>query len=67
MRAVKICAVHWFRALWWGFRQISGDAAYEIYLRRHSPSEGSSPPGLTPQEFYLDSIRRRYSRVSRCC
>ena len=78
---------------WW-FRQITGDAAYENYLRsaqrpagavqnaachpacpersRGERSEGSlfataSVRILSREEFFLDSLRRRYSSVSRCC
>ncbi|HEV3218942.1 MAG TPA: CstA-like transporter-associated (seleno)protein [Candidatus Acidoferrales bacterium] len=65
--------------LWWAVRQIFGDAAYENYLRTlhaqvestpgsasaKTPSSFAAP--LSPAEFYLDSLRRRYSRISRCC
>jgi putative selenoprotein len=56
--------------LWW-IRQLSGDAAYENYLRcvgRVAASEhvaGRKP--LSRKEFYLDSLRRRFSTASRCC
>lgn len=55
-------------ASWWWLRQMSGDAAYENYLR-HAPSRDRSGPDsrLTREEFYLDALRRRYSDVSRCC
>jgi len=51
--------------LWWWLRQVSGDAAYENYqawaARRRSGWVCSR------EEFYLESLRRRYSGVSRCC
>jgi hypothetical protein len=50
------------RALWLLVRQWSGDAAYETYLAR--AGEG---PRLSREAFYLDSLRRRYARPSRCC
>ncbi len=60
--------------VWWWLRQVSGDAAYENYLRRVAtarPTGGSCPHGaggvLTRKEFFLDALRRRYSGVSRCC
>ena len=60
--------------VWWWLRQVSGDAAYENYLRRVAtarPTGGSCPHGaggvLTREEFFLDALRRRYSGVSRCC
>jgi len=48
---------------WAWLRQLSGDVAYENYLRH--VRQGERP--LTRRDFYLDSMRRRYSTVSRCC
>jgi hypothetical protein len=58
----------------WAVRQIFGDAAYENYLRSlhgesisgETSAENSTAP-LSPTDFYLDSLRRRYSRINRCC
>ena len=47
---------------WRLLREWSGDAAYETYLAR--PAQG---PRLSREEFYLDSLRRRYRGPSRCC
>jgi putative selenoprotein len=59
------------RRAWLWLRQVSGDAAYENYLRcagrRTLPAEHSAARLLSPVEFYLDALRRRYSSVSRCC
>lgn len=66
------------RNAWWWLRQVSGDAAYDNYLRgvRAAASAAFSPDASRPscrervlsaEEFYLDSLRRRYSGVSRCC
>ena len=57
---------------WSWLRQVSGDAAYENYLRcarRQTPcgAAAGAAPVLSPAEFYLDALRRRYSGVSRCC
>jgi uncharacterized short protein YbdD (DUF466 family) len=55
---------------WCALRQIFGDAAYENYLRslnRAAGQHGSPITPLTPEEFYLDSLRRRYSQINRCC
>jgi uncharacterized short protein YbdD (DUF466 family) len=65
-------AVGLLRGAWSWVRQVSGDAAYENYLRcitRHSDIGASAAPAplLSRAEFYLDSLRRRYSTVSRCC
>jgi len=50
------------RRLWSWLRQVSGDAAYENYLRHASVGVP-----LTRSQFYLDSVRRQYSTPSRCC
>jgi uncharacterized short protein YbdD (DUF466 family) len=67
------------RRFWSGVRQVFGDAAYENYLRSHQRRAGAGSCGdgstraagkaglLSREEFYLDSLRRRYSGVSRCC
>ena len=61
-------AAHLF--LWW-VRQVTGDAAYENYLLCARgdvmTAAFSERKLLSPEEFYLDSIRRRYSTPSRCC
>ena len=58
------------RVAWW-LRQVSGDAAYENYLgcvSRDTDSRAAAErKPLSPEEFYLDSVRRRYSTPSRCC
>jgi uncharacterized short protein YbdD (DUF466 family) len=57
------------RAAWWYVRQVSGDAGYENYLcamrRGDRAAAGVSP--MSRKEYYLDSLRRRYSGVCRCC
>lgn len=56
------------RCVWWYLRQVSGDAAYENYLRsrrRVAGTQGGQP--ATPEQFYLESLARRYSRPTRCC
>jgi uncharacterized short protein YbdD (DUF466 family) len=66
--AALSCALH--RAWSW-LRQVSGDAAYENYLRsrarRQVDSRDCCGIALTKEEFYLDALRRRYSGASRCC
>ncbi len=75
MRTRRRISVKRLRAAWSWLRQVSGDAAYENYLRhaRQGVQDGplstavaASAP-LSRAEFYLDSLRRRYSTVSRCC
>jgi uncharacterized short protein YbdD (DUF466 family) len=56
------------KKLWWWLRQITGDAAYENYLahRRVSPQEHSTA-AMTRDQFYADSLHRKYSTINRCC
>jgi uncharacterized short protein YbdD (DUF466 family) len=49
---------------WDYVRAVMGDKAYEHYLEV-SRRNGAKP--LSAGDFYLDSVRRRYSTVSRCC
>lgn len=64
------------RLAWDWFRQVSGDAAYENYLRCARRDSFAGAPGgadsgpaprLSRAEFYLDLLERRYSSASRCC
>lgn len=60
--------------LWWWLRQVSGDADYENYMHRGSRDSCASGPegrvprrALSPKEFYLENLRRKHSRINRCC
>lgn len=57
------------RVLWRGVRQWSGDADYERYLRacRQQPDLPGNASALSPKQFYLEQLNRRYSRPNRCC
>ena len=54
------------RAGWRWLREWSGDAAYERYLRAVATCAGAKPT-LTPAQFYLEHLNRKYSHPSRCC
>ncbi len=54
------------RRFWRGLRQWCGDAAYESYLRSKLIQSGSCRT-LTPAEFYVEQLNRRYSKPNRCC
>jgi len=54
------------RRAWGGLREWCGDAAYETYLRSKLTQSGSCRT-LTPAEFYVEQLNRRYSRPNRCC
>ena len=58
--------------LWWWLRQVSGDADYENYLHRGSRDScaggsGVSRGAVSAEEFYLENLRRKHSRINRCC
>ena len=54
------------RRFWRGLREWCGDAAYESYLRSKG-TQSSSSRALTPAEFYVEQLNRRYSKPNRCC
>ena len=53
------------RIFWRGLREWSGDAAYDRYLACASRTTRSRI--LTPAEFYVEQLNRKYSRPNRCC
>jgi hypothetical protein len=53
------------RRLWQGLREWSGDAAYETYAK--CAARAGEGRVLSREEFYVDQLQRKYSRVSRCC
>jgi uncharacterized short protein YbdD (DUF466 family) len=53
------------RRVWQGLREWSGDAAYEKYVQCSTRTDGVKP--LTPAEFYVEQLNRRYARPNRCC
>jgi uncharacterized short protein YbdD (DUF466 family) len=54
------------RRFWRGLREWCGDAAYESYLRSNGMRSGTSDK-LSPSEFYVEQLNRKYSRPNRCC
>lgn len=52
--------------VWLGIREWCGDAAYERYLKAHA-KHSCNPVLLSREEFYVEQLQKRYSRVSRCC
>jgi uncharacterized short protein YbdD (DUF466 family) len=59
-------ATRFLRRFWRGLREWCGDAAYETYLRSKG-TQSSSCHKLTPAEFYVEQLNRRYSKPNRCC
>ena len=52
--------------IWRGIREWCGDAAYERYLTSQAKLACGAAL-LSREEFYLEQLQKRYSRVSRCC
>jgi uncharacterized short protein YbdD (DUF466 family) len=52
--------------LWLGIREWCGDSAYERYVQAHR-TKAEKCCLLTPAEFYVERVNRRYSRPNRCC
>jgi len=52
--------------LWLGIREWCGDSAYERYVQAHR-TKPEKCRLLTPAEFYVERVNRRYSRPNRCC
>jgi len=59
-------ALRFLRRFWRGLREWCGDAAYESYLRSRG-AVADSRKTLTPAEFYVEQLNRRYSKPNRCC
>ena len=47
--------------------QSLGELVTELYLAETYLARNPSVPPLTREEFYLDSLRRRYRQPNRCC
>ena len=52
------------RTAWQYLREVSGEEDYPRY-RARVMSRGEVP--LSPEAFYLDRLREKYSRINRCC
>ena len=53
------------RNFWQGLRQWCGDSAYETYKKCASRTgEGTI---LSPEQFYVEQLNKKYSRPNRCC
>jgi uncharacterized short protein YbdD (DUF466 family) len=66
MRKAAKRTKRFLRRFWRGLREWCGDAAYESYLRSKG-GQASSYRALSPAEFYVEQLNRRYSRPNRCC
>ena len=59
------------RNAWRWLRAVTGDSAYDNYLRHCAANESAfsaqTKKKMTRAEFYSDSLRRKYSTINRCC
>ena len=55
-----------FRALWQILRRLSGDDAYERYVRHHQVHHADEPL-LTRAEFFRQWQDKKWNGVKRCC
>jgi len=51
---------------WVGIREWCGDNAYDRYVQAQKNMTEDSAL-LTPTQFYVEQLNRRYSRPNRCC
>jgi len=54
------------RALWQILRRLSGDDAYERYVRHHQAHHADEPL-LTRAEFFRQWQDKKWNGVKRCC
>jgi uncharacterized short protein YbdD (DUF466 family) len=66
MRYAMRTTSRFLHRFWRGLREWCGDAAYETYLRSKG-TQSTSCPKLSPSEFYVEQLNRRYSKPNRCC
>jgi Selenoprotein, putative len=55
---------HWVARGWSFLRDLTGDAAYDAYEAR---ARARQERPRSREDFYLDGLRRKYSRPNRCC
>ena len=54
------------QVLWRWLRAVTGDDAYEQYLRRHERVHPDVPP-LSREAFFESQLLQKWSSVNRCC
>ena len=54
-----------FLRFWRGVREWCGDTAYENYKR--CAARTGQKIVLSPAEFYVEQLNKKYSRPNRCC
>ncbi len=62
--------VHHFKHLWHIVRQLTGDDAYEVYLKHYAEFHQATidaPPALTRKAFFKLWQDGKWKGVKRCC
>lgn len=59
-------AVRKLPGLWRWLRRLSGDDAYERYLRHHAEFHPQESP-LSRKDFFRREQERRWGGINRCC
>jgi uncharacterized short protein YbdD (DUF466 family) len=69
-KVIALALATWMKRLaaklWLGIREWCGDSAYERYVQAQRTKAEKSCL-LSPTEFYVERVNRRYSRPNRCC
>ena len=56
------------KKIWSAIRTISGDDAYDIYLKHHQSCEKhQKKEPMTRQQYYLKKLEEKWSGINRCC
>ncbi len=58
----------WYKlkTLWAGIRRLSGDDAYERYLKHHAKHHVEEPP-LSREAFFKEWQDGKWKGINRCC
>lgn len=65
MSAVWSAAKRGLARFWQGLREWCGDSAYEQY--RKCATRTGQEIVLSPTQFYVQQLDKKYSRPNRCC
>lgn len=51
---------------WHALRELSGDNAYELYLKHHASCH-TDTPALSRKDFFLRQQQQKWNGIKRCC
>jgi uncharacterized short protein YbdD (DUF466 family) len=55
-----------FKKVWGFIKEVSGDDAYERYLKHHAQHHPHETP-LNRQDFFKQEQDRKWNSIKRCC